>query len=170
MKKPHKTNGGRPRGRDEATVLRMVKALDLRIQGYTWRQIGEQIGRSHERARKLVHKLLRETIDASQEKADEFREIENMRLDKMLLVFLTKALEEKDEKAALRVIQISRRRSEINGFDMPAKMAATDPSGEMVQSILHLKGEEALNYLMFGKSAIRNKRVEPDRDTEEEDD
>lgn len=97
-------------------------ALVLRKQGYTLDEIATQIGYTH---RSAVSKAIRrELAHVPSADAKELRAMEELRLDDMLKVCYPKA-ERGDLWAVSRVIDISRRRSEVTGMDVrPEEQAA----------------------------------------------
>ena len=148
-KKQPKNVGGR-KGQDVVAALRRPESLRLRIIGLSWRQIGKQLQINHMTARSDVKTILRETLDSSKFEADEYRELELLMLDQLLSRYLPLALggkqpDHKDEEgktvkgevyapdsnAAWRCMQISKRRSELRGLDMPA-MVPVDRDGNPV--------------------------------------
>ena len=150
MAKKKKKPIGTPKGQVELAVLRSVDSLRLRIIGLSWRQIGAQLNVSHETARQDVKNALKATIGSIQIEADEYRELELERLDQLWARYFPLALGGKrpdypdkdgeivigetfapDTNAAWRCLQISKRRSELMGLDMPAQ-APVDRDGNPV--------------------------------------
>ena len=148
--KPQPGNVGGRKGQDTVAALRRPESLKLRIIGLSWRQIGQQLKVNHETARSDVRTALKETLDGSKFDADEYRELELQRLDQLWARYFPLALGGKqpdykdeegklvigekfapDSNAAWRCLQISKRRSELMGLDMPAK-APVDRDGNPV--------------------------------------
>jgi hypothetical protein len=93
---------------------RHLKALELRKAGATYAAIAEQLGyASPEGARKAVSSALKATLRDS---ADELRQLEQERLDALLLGLWRRAASG-DEKAARVALGVSKRRSELLGLD-----------------------------------------------------
>jgi len=141
--------GGR-KGQDTVAALRRPESLRLRIIGLSWRQIGRQLKVDHNTARSDVKTALKETLDSSKPDTDLYRELELERLDQLWSRYFPLALGGKqpdfqdedgktvkgetfapDSNAAWRCLQISKRRSELMGLDMPA-MAPVDRDGNPV--------------------------------------
>ena len=111
-------DGPRVTPRHEHMMERRDEALRLRLGGYTYTQIGEAMGMTHENARLLIGRAIAE---APNEKATEQRAIENARLDRLQAAVWTEALKG-DIKSVDAVLRISRRRAELNGLDAPRKI------------------------------------------------
>ncbi len=90
-------------------------ALTLRKQGYSLDEIALQIGYTHRSAASKA--IRRELAHTPQPEAKELRQMEELRLDDMLKVCIPKA-QKGDLGAVSRVIDISRRRSEVTGMDV----------------------------------------------------
>lgn len=99
----------------EATV-RHLEALELRIAGCTFEQIAAKVGYADKSgAWKAVKSALELTLQPA---ADELRELESQRLDKLWNALFDRAAGG-DEKVIDRMIKISERRSKLLGLDMP---------------------------------------------------
>ena len=155
MVKPNKgkKQPGNPtnrKGQDTIAALRRPECLKLRIIGLSWRQIGHQLDINHETARNDVKTILRENLDSNKPETEEYRELELERLDQLWTRYFPLALGGKqpdykdedgetvkgetfapDSNAAWRCLQISKRRSELMGLDMPAQ-APVDRDGNPV--------------------------------------
>ncbi len=88
-------------GQVEAAAARRQKALDLRIAGVRYRQIGAQLGVSHQTAYRDVQTALGELATLQAGKAEHLRELEVERCDKLQMALWPKA-RSGDEKAARR--------------------------------------------------------------------
>ena len=102
---------------------RAVKTLELRLAGASYREIGAALKVSHVQAIRDVTYMLRQY--ASQP-ADEVREVERRRLDRLLLSHWPAATgQPADLKAATMVLQIMDRRARYLGLDAPQKVDIT---------------------------------------------
>ena len=79
-------------------ALKRDQALALRLAGATYRNIAQQIDRSAKTAHQMVEEALRETEEATAEKADSLRELELRRLDRLMLSLWQRALGGRIEK------------------------------------------------------------------------
>ncbi len=113
---------GSEKGKSEAAALRRLRSISWRLQGLSFRQIGEKEDISHEQARIDVHQFLREVLDLGAEEAEELRALENARLDALWTKFYPAAVNDGDMDASLRCLQISKARRQLNGLDMPIKV------------------------------------------------
>ena len=95
-------------------------ALDLRTRGYTYERIAEALGISTSGAADSVKRALQALKAETQEKAEEVRDLELRRLDRMLEIAQTAA--DQGELAAIdRVLRIQERRSKYLGLDAPTR-------------------------------------------------
>src|SRR6186713_657770 len=99
--------------------LRRQQALDLRLAGATYRQIGERLGVSLPIAWKHTQAALRQ---APQEPAQELRQIELARLDRLHMAHWSQALGGSTD-ATDRVLKIMDRRARLLGLDQAGNRA-----------------------------------------------
>ena len=116
----------------------------LRIQGFSYRQIGKELKISHEQARNDVKNILQQTLDNCRESVEELRQLENERLDQLWAKFFQMAIDDGDLHAAHRCISISKSRRELNGLDMPQR-APVDEAGRAAPERINIK--KILNIL-----------------------
>lgn len=100
-------------GSNAITDARRVQALDLRLAGASYRQIGAQLGVSHQTAYTDVQEMLKEYCT---ETADEVRSQEVHRLDRLLLAQWPKATAG-DTKASELVLKIMGQRARLLGLE-----------------------------------------------------
>ena len=100
-------------------IDREHKVLDLRRAGMTWQKIAEQVGYAdHTGAYAAYKRAMKRTL---QEPADELRQGEVDRLDRLQLAIWPKALRG-DVSAISTVLRIMERRARMLGLDMPIKI------------------------------------------------
>ena len=116
-----------PRGTD--IIVRSIKALDLRLAGVSYRQIGEQLDISHTQAERDVQAMLDEM---AQEPAEAVRKAELARLDRLVMAHWPAALRG-DHRATATVLQIMDRRARYLGLDAPQKIDLTASIREMAE-------------------------------------
>jgi hypothetical protein len=116
-----------PKGarRETAKSMTLAKqrerdALDLRTKGFTYDRIAEALGMSTSGAADSVRRALQALKTETAEKAEEVRDLELRRLDRMLQI-AEAAAESGDISAIDRVLRIQERRSKYLGLDAPAK-------------------------------------------------
>lgn len=107
-----------------STADKKLKALELRKECYTYQEIADTLGCSRGNAYKLVAKALGELTEKVKSKADDLRELENLRLDTLWSKAYEKA-KEGDLPAINTCLRISERRARMNGLDSPAKTDIT---------------------------------------------
>jgi hypothetical protein len=112
-------------------VKRRAEALDLRIAGLTYRQIGERMGVSESRAYQLVGKALAVyRIDGTQ-KAEQLRAVMTAQLESLVGGLWPQA-KAGDVKAVSTLLGVFNRLARLHGLDAPAKVQAHvggDPYG-----------------------------------------
>lgn len=121
--KPRKRLKGRNKPshpRRQATMVRDAQMLKLRLAGYDYYAISEAMGCSESTAFDGVHRALNAYREGATADAEVLRKIEVARMNN-LLTKLQKAIDSGDAQAALRVVQVSKRLSELLGLDAPTK-------------------------------------------------
>lgn len=107
-------------------VERQRQCLELRIAGYTYDVIAEQVGYSDgSMAYKAVIAGIQKTL---QEPADEVRNLEVARLDKLLAGIYLQA-KQGNLPAMDRVLKLMERRAKLLGLDRPVQWEVSGPSG-----------------------------------------
>ena len=129
------------RGQSEGAAERRHRALDLRIAGATYRQIGQQLGVSYQTAYRDVDESLSELAELQRGKAEKLREIELERLEKMTLGLWPK-VRHGDEKAVRALVSVMDRRAKLLGLDAPSKQDLTS-GGQPVAFTINVKGDDA---------------------------
>lgn len=114
---------------DVATAqTRRTQAVSLCLAGMSWEKIAEIAGyTSGAAARRAVERAL-DYVEAP--KVEALRNIENARLDRQLAAIWTNVVAG-DLKAGRLALQISERRSKLNGLDKPAEPAASPGAREI---------------------------------------
>ena len=108
---------------------RQLQALDLRLAGASYRQIGNQLNVSHVQAMRDVATMIAEYAS---EPADVVRKAEVARLDKLMLAHWPSAIKG-DHKATQTVLQIMDRRARLLGLDAPQRIDVTGWIREMAR-------------------------------------
>ena len=101
---------------------RRIQALDLRLAGASYRQIGDTLGVSHVQAIRDVATMIKEYAT---EPADQVRKAEAARLDKLMLAHWPQAIKG-DVRATTMVLQIMDRRARLLGLNAPQKIDITN--------------------------------------------
>lgn len=113
-----------PKGQHEVAAERAHRALDLRIAGAAYRQIGQQLGVSYQTAFRDVQDALAELDALKKKKAERLRDLELKRCDKLTLALQTQA-RAGDVKAIRTLLGIMERRAKLLGLDAPQQIDAT---------------------------------------------
>jgi DNA-binding CsgD family transcriptional regulator len=113
---------------DEAAIAdRRAKAWDLRVQGKTYRAIGEELGVSSGTAFTDINAVLAEVNTETKEVAELHRQLELERAEKAYLVVST-LLENGDPKLKLEAartwVKISQRKAALLGLNAPTRVQA----------------------------------------------
>jgi len=104
--------------RTEEQVQIDTEALRMRSRGYTYQQIADNMGCSKPTAYARVQRALA-AIPA--EAAEEYRRLENDRLDTLQAIAMHEAMTKKSMQAIDRVLHIMDRRAKLLGLDAPTK-------------------------------------------------
>lgn len=111
----------RGKAKEQGEILqRQMLALELRIKGMSYRAIADRLKCSHETVRLDIEGELKRLADLNIEKAAELRELELVRLDK-IIYSLSNWVESGNIGAASVYIKASERRSKLLGLDAPTK-------------------------------------------------
>jgi len=129
------TRRNRPSGEDAAKRDRAVKALDLRIDGATYRQIGAHLGVSECTAYHDVQDELGRLDAIGKEKAERLRELEIRRLDALTMA-LAPGIQSGDVRAILAAVRVMERRAKLLGLDGPQRFAGPD-GGPVAITVIH---------------------------------
>jgi len=109
-----------------------AKALELRKSGASYRQIGEALGVTMQRAHQLVMDELDRLAQLRLGNADELRRLELERLEMGALAIVTKVKQGNVECVKVWV-RISESRRKLLGLDAPIKLEATGPDGGPIE-------------------------------------
>lgn len=100
-------------------VDKEIRVLELRRQGYTWARIAEATGyKDHTGAYAAYKRAIKRT---QQQPADELREQELDRIDRLQLALWPNAMKG-NTSAISTIIRLMERRSKLLGLDMPVKI------------------------------------------------
>lgn len=111
--KPEKTI---KKGTNAQAVIRQQAALEYRLGGFSYRDIGAQLGVSGKTAYYDVQNSIAEIEAVKSERAEELIVIEQLKLDRMEAL-LNKAANTGDVKAILAKVRIQERRAKLLGLD-----------------------------------------------------
>lgn len=100
-------------------VDKEIKVLELRRVGLTWVRIAEEVGYAdHTGAYAAYKRAIKRTM---QQPADELREQELDRLDRLQVAVWPAAMKG-DTRAVATIIKLMERRAKLTGLDMPIKI------------------------------------------------
>jgi hypothetical protein len=140
----------------QVAELRRLKAWDLRVQGKSYREIGEALQVSHVTAWDDV-KIIVERLQAEQlESIDHHRRMQLTRLDKAISVIMPML---DDPGTALEAIdrldKLEKRRAALFGLDAPTKQELTGKDGA---PLIDANPAEAARLIRqsFGEHALKN--------------
>ncbi len=105
------------------------KAIRLRLGGLSFAEIGRQLGVSRTMAFKYINSELKELAAKATHSAEQLRQMELLRLDKLTTSLWLKAAGG-DVYAIDRVLKIMERRAKLTGIDGPQKVAPVMPGGD----------------------------------------
>lgn len=144
-------------------------ALQLRMQGYSYRKIGSALGMSHAHAHRIVVDALRESRQLTREMAEEARQLELDRLDDIWRRLYPRDLEGRINEATARtLLRISQQRAALLGLPVYRALGPDeDPSEREVDlsrlSLEELRQLEALQLVAQGR-AVEQFRLDPERE------
>lgn len=107
------------------------RAIDLRQAGMTYAEIGEALGVTEKAAYEYVQRVLALTAQ-NRENADEVRELELGRLDKMQSRLWNRVLAG-DHNADYLILKIMDRRARMLGLDAPQRTEITGADGGPIE-------------------------------------
>jgi hypothetical protein len=111
-------------GREAAgSAKRRELAVELRMQGYTMRELGKALGVSHAQAHRDLVQALGELAERTCDEAAKLRAIESERLHKMILYSWPSA-EQGDPRAIANITRLSESLRKLWGADAEEKGVA----------------------------------------------
>lgn len=102
----------------EQAAARKAQAHDLRIRGFTYRQIGTEMGIGHGTAERWCKEVM---DNLSTPLADELRKREYERLERYLKVLDTR-IDDGDDRAVTLAVKVSERLCKMMGVDLPTRI------------------------------------------------
>lgn len=153
-----KRKGKRKRGEGLAgvrkieTYRKMAEAMDYRLQGHTFAEIGEFMKLKTTRAYELVSMGLRDTIA---EPSEDVRAMELRRLDKLQSAYFANAVTG-DIKSADLALKIMAHRANLMGLGAPKKLEHTGKDGKPIEHEAKIDADAARSALAeaFAKAGI----------------
>ena len=123
-------------------VDKEVRVLELRRMGFTWARIAEQTGYAdHTGAYAAYKRAIKRT---QQQPADELREQELDRIDRLQLALWPNAMKG-NAQAVSTIIRLMERRSKLLGLDMPIKIE---------QEVTTWNGEDSIDRAVRDLAAL----------------
>lgn len=118
-------------GRKVKSHQQMIQALELRVAGASFRQIGEALSVSKPRAFRIVRKALDELVEHCTDTAERVRQLELHRLDRYRLALDSR---KSDPRTVDTLIRISERVAKLHGLDAPQRIEASGLNGGPIQT------------------------------------
>jgi hypothetical protein len=110
-------------------AARRAKAIAMKIAGADWQTIADALGyASRGAAHTDVTRALEANHKAEAEQVDTLRDVETQRLDRLQAAFWSKAVNERDPKAAEVILKCVAARAKLLGVEAPVK---TEHSGQV---------------------------------------
>jgi hypothetical protein len=125
-------------GKEMKAAKRRIEAARLRTLGLSYRQIGEQLGVSHEQARKDVRKALELGIEDLRKYGHVLVALEYQRLELPVLK-LAARVQDGDPRAIDIWIKLSESKRKLLGLDAPEKRDLTSGGQPFQKSYLGLE-------------------------------
>jgi len=117
------------RQRKALAADRRAKAIEMRKLGFTFEEIGKQLGMSAPAVHKTVKKAMEALLEKQHADAEMLRAIDLANLDRIQIPALQGAVKG-NHLLMDRVIKIQERRAKLLGLDAPDKVAPTSPDGK----------------------------------------
>lgn len=133
--------------RKQKEEARRSQALSLRQAGLTFEQIGDRLGISSIAANALITRALE--LHPAQN-VDQFRALENARLDRAQAAIWAQVLEG-DLKAVDTYLRISQARRRMNGLDAPMEVSLAISVRQEMESALAKLEETVLGNMVIGE-------------------
>ena len=129
-------------------VDKEVKVLELRRAGLTWQRIAEETGYAdHTGAYAAYKRAIKRTM---QQPADELREAELDRIDRLQLALWPKAM--KGDNASINtIVRLMERRARLLGLDTPIKIQ---------QDVTTWDGDESIDRAVKDLAALLDRNIE----------
>jgi hypothetical protein len=127
---------------DPELVDREVKVLELRRAGLTWQRISEETGYADASGAYLAYK--RAIKRTQQQPADELREQELDRIDRLQLALWPKAMKG-DNASVNTIVRLMERRARLLGLDTPIKIQ---------QDVVNWDGNESIDRAVRELAAL----------------
>lgn len=122
--------------RNERLAVSRQRAMQLRLAGYTYAEIGAQLGLSQSGAAKQVKYVMRAVQAKYTDDAEQYITLELARLDQAQVAIYDRVLQG-DLPAIDRLLSIQTRRSRLLGLDAPQSTRAELLLPEPIQYVLH---------------------------------
>ncbi len=138
--KPEKTI---KKGTNAQAVIRQQAALEYRLGGFSYRDIGAQLGVSGKTAYYDVQNSIAEIEAVKSERAEQLIVIEQLKLDRMEAL-LNKSANTGDVKAILAKVRIQERRAKLLGLDaaIQVKQEVSGSDGKPFVFTMKFNGED----------------------------
>lgn len=122
----------RTRGATSAQAIAAMKrkddAIEKRLEGKSYAQIGEELGISRQAAHQLVMSAIDEEREQRAEKVEQLIAVSNMRLGKLMATYFTVA-QGGDLAAFGAVMKLEERFAKLNGLDAASRTEITGANG-----------------------------------------
>ena len=135
------------------------RALELRVKGYSFQEIADELGYADSR---MAHNVVRDELEAAGvESVEEMRQIEGLRLERVIRAIWPQVLRE-DLEAIKTVSQIVRLKTGLFGLDAGPEVAAESEARPILiqvdggdpKRLEELTDEELLKYVATLKHTL----------------
>ncbi len=127
-----------PVGDKERYAEQRVQSFELRKTGMQYRQIGKALGINGSTAFRHVKAVMAEFGAEEQVLREEQRQLEDRRLDALLMAVWTMAMKG-DDRSVQSALRIMHRRAALWGLDEPTRIAPVTPEGEALFTVEGLR-------------------------------
>lgn len=103
---------------------KMELAIQMRCEGYSYKEIGYQLRMSEQQVARLVHKAFKSTWKVVSERVEYLREVQDKRLEAMYKA-LWQRIQRSETRAVEVALKILERQARLHGLDAPMRQETT---------------------------------------------
>ncbi len=106
-------------------------AMELRTQGKTYREIGDEMGVCMQEAHRLVKSAIDRVVKKLDESADTYRVLQLDRIDKLIDASWGMAMEGSPQHIVV-IIKLLERQAKLTGIDQPETFEVSNPNNSKI--------------------------------------
>lgn len=135
-------------------------AIDMRMEGHTYEEIGSALGTDRAAAYRLVKRTLDNLNKANADNVESMRNLDLMRLDQLQQAIWHQAVVLGDIQSIQTILKIIERRAKLAGLDMPVqKVVAAQASYNPYDGITEQEAAKVLNDILAQAEEAERKKL-----------